>query len=650
MATKEPVSFELASLNLAQRVNLLNFVKKFAESTATDLGQFRELLRWRDKAYQLQLHQTAESVTRWKNVMSGSAKRNIGEIQVPIAMPQIESAVAHQVGVFLSSYPIFGVVAPKDQMALATQMETVLGHHAKTYGWSRALIRTIRRGFKYNFGPTFVHWKKRKEYSITTGTQQQNYGMAMAAANTIGGNCIEDIDPYNCFFDFRIDPGSYHQEGECFGWNHMISRTALKRLVAALDPGKVTNLREAFSSGDCSINVGQSNSALDYYVPDINQLLRPSGSTFQGTTNWMAFAGLEGNGASNRIPYKDFYTLTKVVIRALPSDFGKYGAGANTPTLYYALIVNWKYVIYVEQMSAAYDMLPVLIYQPNDDGLGHQSQSMVDVALPFQDMASALWNTNLESKRRAVFDRLLYNPKFINKEDIDPAQAVARIPLRNMSQLTKQDIQGAVYQIPFREDGASNNLQMSEMISQMADVANGQNKVDRGQFQKGNKTKTEFETTMGNSSSRPQLIALSTEEQFFTPMKEIIKANTLMYQTPETFLDPSKKQVVTVDPVELRKLMFQFKMTDGMLPADKMINSDLLMVFLQTAQAMPVLMSEYDVIGMFLYWAQLKGAIWVDEFKRDPAAQQQFLNLYQQTSMAQNATPPEPVPANQPQS
>jgi len=67
---------------------------------------------------------------------------------------------------------------------------------------------------------------------------------------------------------------------------------------------------------------------------------------------------------------------------------------------------------------------------------------------------------------------------------------------------------------------------------------------------------------------------------------------------------------------------------------------------LQTAQAMPAVMTEYDIMGMFLYWAKLKGAYWLKDFKRNPEQQQQFLQTFQQTSMAQNATPPEQqVPA-----
>jgi hypothetical protein len=415
-----------------------------------------------------------------------------------------------------------------------------------------------------------------------------------------------------------INPANYHEDGEAFGWNVIMNRMAFKRFVNSLDPTLVAQAREAFESSWQGTG-GNSFSPTDYFVPKINPFMRSESLTVGGT-NWMQWSGLERRsaGPNNRGPdidYKNYYLVTPFICRALPSDFGKQG---NTPTIYFCYIVNWKYVIYAEEINAAHDYLPVLIMQPNEDGLGYQTQSMLDTGLPFQDMSSALWNMSLASKRRAVFDRLIYNERFINKADIDPASEVARIPLRNASQFKGEDIGKAVYQIPYREDGINSNLQMSEMISQMADVAAGQNKVDRGQFQKGNKTKTEFETTMGNSSARQQLVSLTIEHQFMTPAKEIIKANTLVNQSAETLMNTQAKQEVDIDPVKMRETLLAFKMTDGLLPAEKLLNGELLTVFLQTAQAMPVVMSEYDVIGMFLYWMKLRGATWLEDFKRDP--------------------------------
>ena len=190
----------------------------------------------------------------------------------------------------------------------------------------------------------------------------------------------------------------------------------------------------------------------------------------------------------------------------------------------------------------------------------------------------------------------------------------------------------AVYQFPYREDNSATNIQMSDMISLMADQATGQNKVDRGQFQPGNKTKTEFQTVMANSTSRQQLAALAIEYQFMTPIKDVIKANTLQFQPTAKLLNREAREVVNIDPIQLRETILEFKITDGLLPADKLMNTELITVFLQTAQAIPTIVTEYDILGMFTYWMKARGAYWAEDFKRSPEQQQQFLAELQATT------------------
>ncbi len=640
MATTSRISI-INTLNIEQRANLLKYARDCAERDSTGLSDFRTLLRYRDRAYQRQLSTTAEHIKAVRGNMSGDA-RKVQDMTVPIVMPQIESAVAYQAGVYLTSNPIFGVVSYPQNMDAALAFETALGDQAIKYGWARELIKVFRNGFKYNFGPAVCMWKKTPLRNIVTDTSISTAGLAALKEYSYGGNCISAVDPYNCFMDMSVAPADLHNKGEYFGYNELVSRVQLRRELAMLDANKTTSLKEAYNSAFSGVT-RTSESGCQYYSPEINQYL-DIGSTTNGGRNWGQWMGLAGSNAS-KFNYKDHYVKTHFFCRALPSDFGAHG---NHVKIYHAVIINWAVVAFVEEMNVAYDTLPAFIMQPQEDGLGYQTQSMLDNALPFQDMSSSLWNITLESKRRMVFDRLIYNPRLVDAKHIDPASSVARIPLRNASMAKEDNIMArAIYQIPYREDNASTNLQMSEMISAMADQATGQNKVERGQFQKGNKTKTEFQTTMANSNSRQQLAALTVEHQFMTPLKEVIKSNTLQFQPAGKFLNRDQRQEVDVDPVKLREQILEFKVTDGLLPADKMMNSELLTVFLQTAQALPAVSTEYDVMGMFLYWAKLQGAYWLEDFKRNPEQQKQFLNTVQQTTNANNppVAPPAAAPA-----
>ena len=625
-----------------QRRELLRYAANCAERNTGALSSFRANLVYRDRVYQRSLDVTDEQVRAINANLSGDA-RKIQNMAVPIVMPQVESAVAYQAGVYLTSSPIFGVVSYPANMSAALQFETAIGQQAKRYGWTRELLKIFRNGYKYNFGPAVVTWENTPVRKVVTSTDPSaTAGTAKIDTFSYGANCIKAVDPYNCFMDMTVNPADMHTKGEFFGYNEIVSRVELMRLIEGLAADKLENQKKVFNTAYSGIT-NTDISGRHYYVPVINRLTNAASMQSGGLTgtNWGQWAGLTSRKRGD-VHYKENYLITRFFCRALPSDFGAVG---DSPRVYYCVIVNWQEVIYVEEMNSAHDFLPAFVMQPNEDGLGYQTQSMVDNAAPYQDMSSALWNATIESKRRQIFDRLIYNPRYIDKKDIDVASASARIALRNAN-IGKDDnvMARAIYQVPYRDDNAGTNLQMSEMISGLADQATGQNKVDRGQFQPGNKTRTEFSTTMTNSNSRQQLSSLSIQEQFMTPVKETIKANTLQNQQAGTILNQDKKQEVNVDPVQMRQAILEFQMTDGMLPADKILNPELLMVFLQTAQAIPAMSTEYDIMGMFMYWAKLQGAVWLDDFKRDANAQQQFLQTVRQTTAAQQP-PAIPTPA-----
>ena len=140
--------------------NILAYARNCAEIVNIEVGDFREHLRYRDKVYQRTLAVTGEQLKNLQATLRGTGKKSIGNMEVPIAMPQVESATAYQTGVFCTSYPVFGVIASADQQPMADQLETLFGQQSQKWGWVRNLIKAFRNGNKYNFGPivTGKHW------------------------------------------------------------------------------------------------------------------------------------------------------------------------------------------------------------------------------------------------------------------------------------------------------------------------------------------------------------------------------------------------------------------------------------------------------------------------------------------------------------
>lgn len=625
------------ALTRPQQQGFLQYFQHITESFKT-CWDFRTSLEIRDRAYQREVsfsgvHQDAKNANRY----AGNVTK-LQELIVPVVMPQIESNVAYLAGVFCTDFPMFRVVGAPDKMPQAAQMNAIIAENSLKNAWVRELIMFFRDGLKYNFHALEVSWERKKIYSV--GTDRTAGGnIAKTSEIYCEGNKLERWDLYNTFFDYRVAPARVHTEGEFAGCHKLMNRIQLKQLMLELQGSNAAmNYREALESASGDITVGDKNSL--YYVPQINMDLL-SLQRFSSGLDWMAW--MNNDLRRSELNYRGSYIVSKVHCRIIPDDFGLRGSHASHPQIWTLYVVNGQHIIHAERQTNAHNWLPVIFGQPNEDGLGFQTKSALDNALPFQEMSSALWNSALAAKRRLVYDRIIYNPSLIRKEDIDRVSEVSRIPMRNANY--NRSPSEAVYQIPFRDDNANSTIAMAQQITEMADVSTGQNRVQRGQFQKGNKLSGEFDAVMANSNLRQQTQALSIEYQVFQPLKDILKLNMLQYQPDgRTIYDRENKAATKIDMTTLREADLAFTISDGMLTVDKLMSPQLMQVFLQSAQAMPAVQSEYDVLGLFLYWMKLQGATWIDDFYRTPEQQQQMLAKMQAATAATNPQPPQQPP------
>jgi hypothetical protein len=285
-----------------------------------------------------------------------------------------------------------------------------------------------------------------------------------------------------------------------------------------------------------------------------------------------------------------------------------------------------------------------------DDGLGYQTKSLAENALAFQDTASALWNSAIASRRRAISDRGLYDPSRVSSESINSDNPAAKIPVRPAAY--GKPLQEAYYPIPFRDDQAGIVFQETDQILRMADKVSGQNPARQGQFVKGNKTREEFNTVMGNANGRDQTIAMLYEAQVFTPMKEMLKLNILQYQSGTQLYNRETQQAIDIDPVSLRKAVVEFKVSDGLTPTDKLVNADVLQVAMQTIASSPQLSQRYNLGPLYSYFMKTQGAR-IAEFEKsdEQVAYEQALQSWNAAIMEMakagvpaQSFPPQPTP------
>jgi hypothetical protein len=565
--------------------------------------QLRSSLEEIDRNYMREADATTENM-RAKIANRIGDKKKFQDVTVPIIMPQVEAALGYMANVFCTGYPVFGVSADPATEDQALQMETIIAENAVTANWVRQMLMFFRDGLKYNIHALECEWQQKKVWTVSNNPTAPNG--AQPTETMWAGNVLRRMDLYNTFFDPRVHPSEVHSEGEYAGYIELMSRVRMKKYINDLF-GKVSPsvVKKAFESGGMG-GAGSSTAPFNYYRPIINPfpiMARNSAQTF----DWMswAFVGLPGGGKEG-IRYNNAYQVTKMYARIIPNDFGFAVPEKNTPQVWKFILVNGQVVLFAEKQSNAHNFIPIFFGQPIEDGLDYQTKSFATNVGDLQDIASAMWNGFIASKRRLVGDRVLYDPLRVREKDINSTNPAAKIPVRPSAY--GKPVGESVYQFPYRDEQTNSFIQGATAVQGFADLVNGQNPAQQGQFQKGNKTKSEYEDVMGHGNTRNQTMGMMTEGQVFVPLKETIKLNILQYQEEVTLFNSDKNQQVPIKPVDLRSNAVHFKINDGMLPAEKQMSTDEFQVALQTLMSAPSIAAAYNIAPMITYLFKVKGA------------------------------------------
>jgi hypothetical protein len=559
---------------------------------------FREQMRQIDLAFMREQDWTEE---QWRARLSNRAGNadKIQNITVPIIKPQVLAAVAYQAGTFLTDYPLFGVTADPTFIDQAMQMQAVIEENSVRGGWTRELLLFFLDGFKYNLSAIEVDWKKITTYALETDVGYKGGKEGKPVEVVWEGNSLKRWDMYNTYFDTRCIPYEIPTKGEFAGTTELYTRTALKTLINSLPTKLTQNIVPAFES-PCLLGTGSTGVGVEaYFTPQINPEAIVDYSP-QDAVDWMSWSGLVAGRSS--LPggsYHNLYEVSTEYVRIMPSDFDIQAPAPNTPQVWKLIWVNHTVLIYAERQTNAHERIPVFFGQPSEDGLGYQTKSLATDGLPFQQVSSALMNGVLAARRRAVGDRVLYDPSRVSQNHIENPSPTAKIPVRPAA--FGKPVGESVYAFPFRDDQSGTSMQEIQSLFGFANVLNGQNAARQGQFVKGNKTDGQWESTMANGTSQDQMCALKYEAQVFTPLKEVLKLNMLQYQGPVSIYSPSQERNITIDPIALRQAVINFKVTDGMLSSDKVISKDSLKVAMQVIGSSPQLAGEYNLGPMFSY-------------------------------------------------
>lgn len=567
-------------------------------------------------------------------------KKKLQDIVIPIAESQTETQLAYLTSVFLTGVPIFGVTADASNIDGAKQYQAIMAENAIHGGWVRQFIIAMHDSLKY-FGVMEATWCKEQtpSFDTTVSTTGQRQDVRQIVWS---GNSLIRRSPYNCFWDRRVPLTQIHIDAEYAGYVTMESRITLKRYIE--ERGLKMNIKEAYESslGD---SIPNSNQRL-FFIPDFlwNSLdnLNTFGNRMGSAVEDFSTFEVQGRGGKTRT-FKNIYYKVVRYVRLIPRDYGMDVPMDNQIQIWKLTTINDQVLIEAERQSNIHGLIPLIFFQPTEDGLQFNNRSFVQKQIPMQDVASALLNGTMQAQRRAVGDRLIYDPSRIKGENIASESPTARIPVRPAGYGGK--LSDMVYKIPYDDNVTPGFMQTAKEITSYANMISGQNPAQQGQFVKGNKTQSEYEDVQGHSSGRQRKCALMVEDQLMVPIKTILKANTLQYQTASTvynYIDQQPNNTpVEIDPLKLRQAVFAYKITDGLAPEDKIISADALQGFMQLLSASPMLQAQFDLSGLVSYFMKTQNAD-IEQFRLQPPGVQR--NIGQMQQLGQVPTPV-PVPA-----
>lgn len=536
----------------------------------------------------------------------GELRESFIHVEIPLIVSQVDSFVAYATEIYLSGYPIFGIVTDPKNKKVGQYVEAMLDKHARIGRYRRELQMFFRDAAKYNIAPLMVEWDTVNHYQRTSQEDVALNDKPTISPVSVGYNKLKRLDPYNTFYDPSVLPGDVAAHGDHAGTVELMTMQKLRRLLnklAANERGMVFNQNVALSSTHSGTKIYNKKPQISEHV------------VADKGFDWDSYLTTI-KSTKNEAVYGSKFEVSTLTVRAEPKDL--YLSDDPGEHIYKFIVVNQEHVVYIERLYTPFNYLPIMLGQPSEDGMGLQTKSIAEAALPMQKAASGLVNMRFHAARRSIVDRALYDRDMIDEDDVNNPNAAAKIPVKTNA-LTRGKISDAYYSIPYRDTASNAMLSDALVVSDWTSDLNGLNRAAQGQFTKGNRTQGEFQDIMSNSEQRQRLPVLILEDQVFMPIKQTMLLNIMRFASGEIVQAQDTGEELEQDVNELTNIVLDFKVADGYLPKAKLANTDLLTAMMAQIGQNPMLAQSYgnSLPAMFAHLASLGGITGLDQYVPD---------------------------------
>jgi len=535
---------------------------------------------------------------------------NMAPTTPPVVVSQVDSMVAYLADVFLSGVPLFPVVSNPSNIKEAEDLESILDDHAHIGGYVRQLLLFLKDGVKYNFSCIEVPWTSIDQYTRADEVLDPAGKPKLEKKANKYTKC-KRLDPYNVIWDHNVNPGDMAAEGDYAGYVELLSRTKVKRRLTRMGlDNEAFNIKEALDSNPSNVSgEGYNNFVSAPQISDYINARKPLDGM-----DWFDYLSDKTGSTKKAVSGVANYEWVTIYARIIPSDFVMTTPQPNTVQIWKFTRVN-NVLVEARRIISAFDVFPMLFGQPLEDGMGFQTQSVAEGAIPFQEAAKTLINIKFNSHRRAVSDRALYDSSIISSADVNAPVPASKIPVK-VNSLGSRTLADAYHQIPFDARGTESTLQDALLIAGFSKDMAGLTPANRGQHQKGNKSVTEFVTTQSNSENILRMPALILEYQVFIPFKAILKHNLFQHGENATVVSQRDASVRVVDIAKLREKVLAFRIADGFTPKSKLASTEAITALMQLILQSDALIQLYGpmVPKMIAHLAQLQGIKGLEQY------------------------------------
>lgn len=581
----------------------------------------------------------SEDALKGKRARFQNRKDRLASAEISICQTKKETAHAYLAGTFLNAIPIFAATTDNRQKeSAAAQLNVLTKRDQARFSWVSELLRAFDDVLRYNVCPVEVSWHTR--FMATAKTQITTGVASTGAVSSIAyeGVRIKRLDPYNTFWDDSVEPHQVARHAAYAGYIESLTRVEVYSRLRELNNDYIYQAHVDIFKGVNKNNSGKIHEGsipLTFYKPQISALAAPA-------NNGQDFSGyFQGTAKFGTIP-EGCHILTTIYTRVIPADLDILADSIDpyAPQIYKCIYID-DAIVYAEPLAQGHELLPIVVGQLYPAPV--EKKSFVEYLADLQDLATASMHASLAALRRAVADRALYNPKHISKKDIESTDPTSKIPV-DINPYGEVSLDQIYKRIDFVDTVSPQFNNLLGTATALADTAVGINPSSQGSFIPGNKTQTEFQTIMSNSESRLHLGAVQLSNNFLGPIKEILTLNYLVHATSDTITDPDDGQQsrVTIDPAVLREELPQYSLADGVMPASRIANTEVMMQAMATIQNNPQLAMEYDTGGMLISILKQQGLSQLDQYKRSPEEQQAYIQ--QQQAMMASQQPPTEQP------